>query len=402
MDWFKWCIVMTEDGADQRIGISAISGLVKSVVGGSTLATRAAAWDRRHQLLAESIIHRLPPMPPADAPIWAFRTVHFVQKYSEAETVAAVRGDLRFRLVELSDWCDGLPVDDSVIGFFEGLCKDREPDVVVTSAECLGRVKGGARAISILLEVLEKGDERIAIRAAEAGARVLYAQFALCGTPVFSSSHGRRGGVVDLFIRKALELPLSPAIEEFLTETGTVLPRRVCLIDITPEFVQLLRGHPEEIFALSPDRFEELVCDRLREMGLIVERVGGHSFRKDGGIDIVAWPASFVFPFLLAVQVKHHRVSSQQVGPAPVRELLGAIQNYPFSLGLLVTNTTFTPDATWFASKRSGLLRLRDTTDLKRWLNNDFGAEDEWREVPTEIEICPGTRILLPTALHMR
>jgi hypothetical protein len=32
-------------------------------------------------------------------------------------------------------------------------------------------------------------------------------------------------------------------------------------------------------------------------MGLGVRRVGGHAYHKDGGIDMIAWPIEFEFPF---------------------------------------------------------------------------------------------------------
>jgi hypothetical protein len=65
-------------------------------------------------------------------------------------------------------------------------------------------------------------------------------------------------------------------------------------------------------------------------------------------------------------------------------------------MGMMVTNTAFTVDAIWFAANNQTLLRLRDLRDLRRWLNNDFANEHEWREIPNEIEIAPGVRIAIP------
>lgn len=81
-----------------------------------------------------------------------------------------------------------------------------------------------------------------------------------------------------------------------------------------------------------------------------------------------------------------------------VRDFYGVItsRNLPFHLGMIVTNTTFTPDAIWFAENNKTLLRLRDNKDLCRWLKNDFVNEYEWREIPSEIELAPGVRITIP------
>jgi hypothetical protein len=62
----------------------------------------------------------------------------------------------------------------------------------------------------------------------------------------------------------------------------------------------------------------------------------------------------------------------------------------------LVTNTTFTPDARWFASKEPALVQLRDVQDLRRWLKGEFSRDAEWRDMPTGIELCPGVRVELP------
>jgi hypothetical protein len=64
-----------------------------------------------------------------------------------------------------------------------------------------------------------------------------------------------------------------------------------------------------------------------------------------------------------------------------------------FNAGLLVTNTAFTPDAEWFAREHARLLRLRGFSDIGRWLELDFSDDAEWREIPREIEVCPGVVI---------
>ncbi len=71
---------------------------------------------------------------------------------------------------------------------------------------------------------------------------------------------------------------------------------------------------------LSPDKFQRLIADRLEGMGFGVQLVG-NVYAKDGGVDIIASPDPRVmpFPFLLAVQAKHHHTDNKCLprdGPA--------------------------------------------------------------------------------------
>jgi CheY-like chemotaxis protein len=149
---------------------------------------------------------------------------------------------------------------------------------------------------------------------------------------------------------------------------------------------------PTLVHGLSPEEFEELICDRLSAMGLEAQRVGG-TFQKDGGIDIVFWSKRPNFPFLGAAQVKHHRRPKTKEGVGSVRDFAGAIAGQAFGAGIIVTNTSFTADAEWFARERAKLIRLRDYHDVRRWLLGDFTDDAEWREIPESIQLCPGVTI---------
>ena len=109
------------------------------------------------------------------------------------------------------------------------------------------------------------------------------------------------------------------------------------------------------------------------------------------GVDLLFWPrTTSTFPFLGAAQVKHHRNLNATERPATVREFSGTLAGHPFNAGLLVTNTSFSPDAKWFAREDAKLMKLRDCSDIRRWLLDDFTDEAEWREIPPSTELCPG------------
>lgn len=174
-----------------------------------------------------------------------------------------------------------------------------------------------------------------------------------------------------------------------------VIPVRVELIGIGEALTQHLAGDPSLIHSLRPDQFEEFICDRLSTMGFEPLRTRS-THAKDGGIDILFWPRNAdAFPILGAAQVKHHRDPKHTVGSPIVREFAGSLAGHNFSAALLVTNTSFTPDARWAAEQHAPLLRLRDFEDIRRWLANNFASAAEWREIPRAIELCPGVVIPL-------
>lgn len=106
----------------------------------------------------------------------------------------------------------------------------------------------------------------------------------------------------DLFFKNLLTI-LRPEQQPLHLQTTQVRFR-----DITAELLNSLIRDPQEIYRISPETFEQLICERLDKMNLEVKRVGKHSYHKDGGIDIIAWPKYSAFPYLMAVQAKHHRI----------------------------------------------------------------------------------------------
>lgn len=188
-----------------------------------------------------------------------------------------------------------------------------------------------------------------------------------------------------------------------LDEPIQVVPAKVHLVNITAQLLDTLHLDPDEIFRITPAVFEELICDRLQEMDFHVQRVGSSTYQKDGGIDIIAYKIDTPFPFFMAVQAKHHKAPTIKTGPDAVRDLYGVIQTHKLNAGAIVTNTTFTPDAQFFARHHHRLLRLKDVTDLRRWLQNQYILDEyDLQEIPYEIEVCPGVVITIPHPHHIR
>ena len=176
-------------------------------------------------------------------------------------------------------------------------------------------------------------------------------------------------------------------------------PTIVQTVDITPQLINALRIRPQLLSELSPSHFEKFVAERLDQMGFDVTLTGADSLR-DGGIDLIAVPKlRHVGAFLLAGQVKHHH-SNRKTDRSAVDRLI-AWKDSPFRIGLLVTNTYFTKDALWLAAKEQNkaFLRLRNFDDLRRWIQGNFWSEEEWREIPSKIDLAPGITIDVPKVM---
>ena len=153
---------------------------------------------------------------------------------------------------------------------------------------------------------------------------------------------------------------------------------------------------------MSADDLELFVCERFKKMGYQVARLGS-ARTPDGGIDLVVCPPdSRPFPYLMAVQVKSHARTQRRTPLRDVRDFVGALSGQPFHGGVLITNTTFTFGARWFAKERSHIVHLRDFKDLCRWVYDDFAAHEHWREIPATLSLGPGLTVPVHDLLRDR
>jgi hypothetical protein len=204
------------------------------------------------------------------------------------------------------------------------------------------------------------------------------------------------GNLEKLFVAGDVDLRLTSPLSFWIAAPVSPVVTNVCVhvIDVSPGLLLWLQEDPERTRFLAPDKFEDLIADRLAAMDFCVEKIG-RTNQSDGGIDLIAYPREAPVPFLLATQVKHSH-SDRPVGSGTVRDFHGALLGLPIDVGMIVTNTHFTPDARWFASHRSRIIRLRDFGDLTKWLRGEFAGESALKELPTEIELLPGLTVRLP------
>lgn len=149
-----------------------------------------------------------------------------------------------------------------------------------------------------------------------------------------------------------------------------------CVIDYTWKLLEDLRIDYNVIFSLTPEQFENLVAEFLVQSGFKV-KLNGETYRKDGGIDLIAWKKDIV-TIVIAIQVKFKHDFSKKVTSGEVRDFQGALSiNDYFNAGMVVTNTDFTVDSRWIEEQIRLKLELKSSKDLKCWLKGNFLSKKE-------------------------
>ena len=138
------------------------------------------------------------------------------------------------------------------------------------------------------------------------------------------------------------------------------------IVSANEAMIEALKKHPEDIFKLSPRKYEELVQELLRDMGYDVELTPA---TRDGGKDILAYFKTEIGAFLCLVEAKRYR-QDRKIGVELVRSLYGTLCDYQANNAMMVTTSAFSKDAREFQKKHQFQLSLRDYTDLTKWLQN--------------------------------
>ncbi|MFI0775745.1 restriction endonuclease [Streptomyces sp. NPDC021212] len=102
-------------------------------------------------------------------------------------------------------------------------------------------------------------------------------------------------------------------------------------------------GDDPDLFAMDPFRFESLVADLFRAMGM---RAVTTRRSNDGGVDVEAVDPAPIRGGRIVVQVKRYRGT---VPPTAVRDLYGTVQDSGANKGVLVTTSRFGPGSHTFA-----------------------------------------------------
>ena len=136
------------------------------------------------------------------------------------------------------------------------------------------------------------------------------------------------------------------------------------IISASEALVHNLQKHPEDLLSISNRDFEKVVAELLTDMGWEVELTKA---TRDGGKDILAYMNTEIGQFLCLVEAKRYR-KDRKVGVDLVRSLYGTLCDYQANSAMMVTTSSFSPDAHEFEQRHQYQLSLRDYTDVVSWI----------------------------------
>lgn len=128
--------------------------------------------------------------------------------------------------------------------------------------------------------------------------------------------------------------------------------------------------HPKEIFwNLAPKEFEFITAELYEKLGYSV-RLTQDSY--DGGIDIHASKNEVSTKEKLVIQCKRY-TRNNTVGVGDIRNLLGVVADTKATKGVLITSSSFSPEAIKF-EKNNPSIELIDIVELNKLLNGNLGT----------------------------
>ncbi|MBY2935663.1 restriction endonuclease [Rhizobium leguminosarum] len=159
--------------------------------------------------------------------------------------------------------------------------------------------------------------------------------------------------------------------EIYKLERRIIVPERKLLTDVKPRIIMVnealverLRREPQSIFDLPSRKFEELVAELLTDLGYEVELTPA---TRDGGKDMLAYMATPHGKLLCLVEAKRYR-RDRTVGVELVRQLYGTLADGEASSAMMVTTSSFSPDARSFQQRHQYKLALRDYGHILQWI----------------------------------
>lgn len=159
--------------------------------------------------------------------------------------------------------------------------------------------------------------------------------------------------------------------EVYNLERGLIIPKKDLIADVKPKIilanqalVESLRKQPQSVFELPPRKFEELIAELLADLGYEVELTPA---TRDGGKDILAYMSTPHGRLLCLVEAKKYRMD-RPIGVELVRQLYGTLIDADASSAMLVTTSSFSPDAHAFQRRHQYKLALRDYGNVVEWI----------------------------------
>ena len=141
--------------------------------------------------------------------------------------------------------------------------------------------------------------------------------------------------------------------------------RKVSIKNEGKEFVKELKKHPDNIYLLSPRKFEIFTAELLKDLGWSIELTPQ---TRDGGKDIIATKIVDGFKLMNVVECKRYSPENP-VGIEIIRSFGFVIQDLKATMGMVATSSYFTKEAKAKAAEYNWRMNLRDFGALKEMLS---------------------------------
>lgn len=136
---------------------------------------------------------------------------------------------------------------------------------------------------------------------------------------------------------------------------------KIEIMTIDDQIKAYFKKHPEELYQLSPRKFEELVASIMRDMGFEVQLTQA---TRDGGRDIIAFVRNGLTNFLAHVECKRYGPENK-VSVDIIRSVVGVHHMRNANKSIIVTTGFYTKSAKEEAKLVESTLDLKDYNDLK-------------------------------------
>lgn len=155
--------------------------------------------------------------------------------------------------------------------------------------------------------------------------------------------------------------------QEVLFELEDIKQASIWIPDIEAEIIEHLKRDPQQIYELTPRKFEELIASIFRNQGFDTTLTPES---KDGGYDIIAVNHnSFTGKNKYLIECKRYQ-RQNPVGVSIIRGLYGVLCTENATKGLVVTSSHFTKGARDFESRNIERVSLHDYNVLTEWVKN--------------------------------
>ena len=174
--------------------------------------------------------------------------------------------------------------------------------------------------------------------------------------------------------QKSLELITS--IPRVLYRSGKLtLPNTdIWLANSEREIIRYLSKKPDKVFGMTPREFEKLIASIFRANNYDVELTPA---TRDGGFDVLAVQRSdLTGDNRFLVECKRY-APRNKVGIGLVQRLIGTVNQFKATRGILVTTSSFTRDALDCVKSTAGIVTVKDYESIVGWLRDIAISTDE-------------------------